>query len=77
MKVIVCKLNSNPLGWTSIAYPTDEMHLPKWFKELPFNDLEMESTIVDQKIDNLLSVLDWNLTGATQTANTFSTLFEF
>lgn len=77
MKVIVCKLKSNPMGWTSIAYPTDELHLPQWFKELPFDDSEMEATIVDQKVDNLLSVLDWNLAGATQTANTFNNLFEF
>jgi DNA polymerase elongation subunit (family B) len=77
MKVIVCKLKANPLGWTSIAYPTDELHLPEWFKDMPFDDSEMEATIVDQKVDNLLSVLDWNLTGATQTANTFNNLFEF
>ena len=77
MKVIVCKLKANPLGWTSIAYPTDELHLPQWFKDLPFDDAEMEATIVDQKVDNLLSVLDWNLAGATQTANTFNNLFEF
>ena len=77
MKVIVCKLKSNPMGWTSIAYPTDELHIPGWFKELPFDDAEMEATIVDQKVDNLLSVLDWNLAGATQTANTFNNLFEF
>jgi DNA polymerase elongation subunit (family B) len=77
MKVIVCKLRSNPLGWTSIAYPTDEQHLPKWFCELPFDDAEMESTVVDGKVDNLLGVLDWDLAGATNTDNTFQSLFEF
>jgi len=77
MKVIVCKLKENPLGWTSIAYPTDETHLPSWFKELPFDNDLMEATIVDQKVDNLLGVLDWNLAAATQTANTFINLFEF
>jgi len=77
MKVIVCKLKQNPLQWTSIAYPTDEMHLPQWFKELPFADDEMESSIVDQKVENLLGGLGWGLTSATQTANTFNTLFEF
>ena len=77
MKVIVCKLKANPLGWTSIAYPTDETHLPGWFKELPFDNDLMEATIVDQKVDNLLGVLDWNLAAATQTANTFNNLFEF
>ena len=77
MKTIVCKLKANPLGWTSIGYPTDEQRLPDWFKELPFDDALMESTIVDQKIDNLLSVLDWDLAAATNTENTFQSLFEF
>jgi hypothetical protein len=77
MKTIVCKLKSNPLGWTSIGYPTDEIHLPTWFKELPFDDSEMEATVVDQKIDNLLGVLDWDLASATNTENTFQTLFEW
>jgi len=77
MKTIVCKLKQNPLGWTSIGYPTDETHLPAWFKELPFDDGLMEATVVDQKIDNLLSVLDWDLASATNTENTFQTLFEW
>jgi DNA polymerase elongation subunit (family B) len=77
MKTIVCKLKSNALGWTSIGYPTDEMHLPQWFKDLPFDDGEMEATVVDQKIDNLLGVLEWDLASATNTENTFQTLFEF
>jgi DNA polymerase elongation subunit (family B) len=77
MKTIVCKLKSNPLGWTSIGYPTDEQRLPAWFTELPFDDALMEQTIVDQKLDNLLSVLDWDLAGATNTDNTFTNLFEF
>jgi len=77
MKTIVCKLKSNALGWTSIGYPTDEMHLPQWFKDLPFADSEMEATVVDQKIDNLLGVLDWDLAAATNTENTFETLFEW
>jgi len=77
MKTIVCKLKSNALGWTSIGYPTDEMHLPQWFKDLPFDDAEMETTVVDQKIDNLLGVLDWDLKSATNTENTFQTLFDW
>jgi DNA polymerase elongation subunit (family B) len=77
MKTIVCKLKNNPLGWTSIGYPTDEIHLPQWFKDLPFDDGEMEATVVDQKIDNLLNVLDWDLASATNTENTFQTLFDW
>ena len=77
MKTIVCKLKSNALGWTSIGYPTDEIHLPQWFKELPFDDGEMEATVVDQKIENLLGVLGWDLASETNTTNTFQSLFTF
>jgi DNA polymerase elongation subunit (family B) len=77
MKTIVCKLKPNPLSWTSIGYPTDELHLPQWFKDLPFDDGAMEATVVDQKIDNLLGVLDWELAAATNTENTFTSLFSF
>ena len=77
MKTIVCKLKSNALGWTSIGYPTDEQRLPEWFKELPFDDGLMEATVVDQKIDNLLGVLEWDLAAATNTENTFTSLFDF
>jgi hypothetical protein len=37
----------------------------------------MESTVIDAKIDNLLGVLDWELAAATNTENTFQSLFEF
>jgi len=77
MKVVVCKLKSNPLGFTSIAYPTDELRLPKWFTDLPFDDEAMEQTLVDEKIENLLGVLDWDLRSVTDTKSTFDELFSF
>ena len=77
MKTVVCKLKNNPLGWTSIGYPTDELKLPQWFKDLPFDDAEMEATVIDQKIDNLLGVLSWDLASSTNTENTFQSLFAF
>jgi len=76
MKVIVCKLKQNPLGYTSVAYPTDELRLPDWFKELPFDDDAMEGTIIDNKLDNLIGVLDYDLS-STQQKNTFNNLFDF
>ena len=76
MKVIVCKVKANPLGYTSIAYPVDELRLPKWFQELPFDHAEMETTIINNKLDNLIGVLEWDLESTTQT-NTFSSLFDF
>jgi hypothetical protein len=60
-KAIVCKLRSNPMQINSIAYPIDEMNLPDWFKQLPFDHGAMEETIIDSKIENLLGVLKWDL----------------
>ena len=77
MKVIVCKLKSNALGFTSIAYPVDELRLPQWFCELPFDDAAMEQTLVDEKIDNLLGVLEWDIRSNTDTNSTFDDLFIF
>ena len=76
MKVIVCKLKQNPLGYTSVAYPTDEMHIPDWFKELPFDDSAMAETIIDNKLDNLIGVLNYPLED-TKRHNTFTSLFDF
>ena len=76
MKVIVCKLKQNPLGYTSVAYPTDQMRLPEWFKELPFDDSAMAETIIDNKLDNLIGVLNYPLED-TKSHTTFSSLFDF
>jgi len=76
MKVIVCKLKDNPLKYTSVAYPVDELRLPKWFQELPFDHGEMEATIINNKLDNLIGVLEWDLDSTTQN-NTFGNLFSF
>ena len=76
MKVIVCKLKQNPLGYTSVAYPTDELHIPDWFKELPFDDAAMAETIIDNKLDNLIGVLNYPLEDTKQN-NTFNSLFDF
>jgi len=76
MKVVVCKLKSNPLGYTSVAYPVDELRLPQWFKELPFDHDAMENTIIDNKLENLIGVLNWHIIN-TQESNTFNKLFDF
>ncbi len=60
-RIVVCKLRPNVLKMDSIAFPVDEPHLPEWFKELPFDDVAMEETIIDKKLDNLLGVLEWDL----------------
>jgi hypothetical protein len=74
MKVIVCKLRSNLMGYTSIAYPVDEARLPSWFKELPFDHDDMENVIIDTKIGNLVGVLSYDIR-STELVNTFNSLF--
>lgn len=75
-KVIVCKLRDNPMGFTSVAYPVDELRLPQWFRDLPFADSEMENTVIDEKLSNLIGVLNWDLQSTTET-NMFKSLFDF
>jgi hypothetical protein len=77
MKIVVCKLRDNALGMTSIAYPTDELRLPSWFKELPFDDVGMIESLVDEKIDNLIGVLNWKIKSDINTNSTFDDLFKF
>ena len=76
MKVIVCKLKANPLGYTSVAYPTDELRIPEWFKDLPFDSDSMEEVIIDNKLDNLIGVLNYDLE-STKQKTTFNNLFEW
>lgn len=75
-KVIVCKLRPNPSGMTSVAYPVDELNLPEWFKQLPFDDEAMEAALIDKKVKNLLGVLNWDL-DSNKEANSFGDLFSF
>jgi hypothetical protein len=76
MKTIVCRLKDNPMGFTSVGYPTDETRLPEWFKDLPFDDDHMEEVVVTKKLENLLGVLDWGLDKAAA-KTTFTNLFEW
>jgi hypothetical protein len=77
MKTIVCKLKDNPIGFTSVGYPIDESRIPQWFKDLPFDDDLMETTIVDQKVENLLGVLGWRIAESTDIKSTFDSLFSW
>ena len=76
MKVIVCKLKDNPMAYTSVAYPVDELRLPQWFKDLPFDEALMENTVIDEKLENLIGVLDWDIS-STRNDTTFNKLFDF
>jgi DNA polymerase elongation subunit (family B) len=76
MKVIVCKVKDNPMAFTSVAYPVDELRLPQWFKDLPFDDSLMEQTVIDEKLENLIGVLEWDIS-STKNDTTFNKLFDF
>jgi DNA polymerase elongation subunit (family B) len=60
-RIIVCKLKPNAMKIDSVAFPIDEPHIPKWFKQLPFDNEGMENIIIDAKIKNLVGVLNWDL----------------
>lgn len=75
-KVIVCKLKQNVTGVNTIAYPADQIRLPEWFKELPFDHNEMEKALIDNKLTNLIGVLKYKLP-IVQDNDMFSTLFTF
>jgi len=75
-KVIVCKVKDNPMQFTSVAYPVDELRLPQWFKDLPFDDAAMENAVIDEKLENLIGVLEWDIS-STRNDNTFGKLFDF
>jgi hypothetical protein len=76
-RVAVCKLRDNALKMTSIAYPTDELRVPDWFKELPFDHEEMDRVLVDEKVANMLDVLGWDIRSATNVMSTLNDLFTF
>lgn len=77
MKCVVCPLKANNLGMTNIAYPIDEQHLPKWFTSLPFDHQAMMESVVDKKIENLFSALDFwkRIQSATKKTNNFDDFF--
>ena len=75
-KVIVCRLRSNPMGYTSVAYPTDELNLPEWFKELPFDDDGMEEAVLDKKIENVIGAMGYDMSRMNE-SETLQAFFEF
>jgi DNA polymerase elongation subunit (family B) len=75
MKCIICKLKPNTFKLKSVAYPVDATKIPQWFQDLPFDHDLMEQTIVDKKLDNLIGVLNWDMSDA-NASETFDNLFD-
>jgi DNA polymerase elongation subunit (family B) len=74
-KVIVCDLKPNNHAMDSIARPVDqeEHALPDWFKTLPFDTATMERKLIDDKLENLIGILDWDI-GASRKDTAFAKL---
>jgi hypothetical protein len=64
------------MGYDSVAYPTDEQHLPEWFKELPFDDERMQESVLNKKIQNVLGAMGWDLSKANH-SQAMDSFFEF
>lgn len=61
-KTIVCKLLDNQMGITSIGYPIEIAdRLPAWFTSLPFDEVDMEQSVLTQKLENLFGIVDMDL----------------
>jgi DNA polymerase elongation subunit (family B) len=75
MKCIICKLKPNTFKLKSVAYPVDATKIPQWFQDLPFDHELMEQTIVDKKLENLIGVLNWDMSDA-NASETFDNLFD-
>jgi hypothetical protein len=75
-KVVVCKLKKNAMNYDSIAYPVDELNLPQWFKELPFDERGMEESVLDKKIQNVIGQMNFNLDKINDT-EAMETFFDF
>ena len=75
-KVIVCRLKNNAMNYASIAYPTDELQLPQWFKDLPFDEEAMEKAVLDKKIGNVIGIMGWDLNRANE-SETLEAFFDF
>jgi hypothetical protein len=50
MKTIVCKLKANPLNWTSIGYPTDELHIHNGSRNCHLMMLQWKQQLLIKKL---------------------------
>ncbi len=75
-KTVFCYLKSNQFGIGSIGYPIDQIHLPEWFKTLPFDTEKMEFKLIDQKLSNIIGLMKFDLAKSKQ-SEAVSELFSF
>ena len=73
VKIGPCRVASLNLKRRCISV---ELHLPDWFKELPFDEDAMEEAVLDKKIQNVLGIMGWDLNRANN-AQTLDAFFEF
>ena len=63
--------------FTGMAFNGMESAVFDQLKASGFDDAEIEGTIVDQKVENLLGVLEWDIPSHTDIKTTFDSLFSF
>jgi hypothetical protein len=51
------------------------MHIPDWFKEMPFDEEAMEESVLNKKINNVLGAMGWDLTRMNE-SKVLGTFFE-
>ena len=77
-KVMVCNLKNNIYGIKSIGYPIEcREYLPEWFKELPFDEDEMEQKVLVKKMENIFGIIDMDIGIHETSAMASCGMFEF
>jgi len=60
-KIQVIYLKDHPDSIDCVALPTDDIYIPEWFKELPFDVDTMEQKLLDKKLFNVIGdVMKWD-----------------
>jgi len=63
--------------YSRVSYPVDETRLPTWFLELPFDVDEMMKTNIDKKVNNLLGIMNWDLSRTDLDNEAFEEMFVY
>jgi len=77
MKIKVYYLLKNSHEFTCIAIPTDEVDVPQWFRDLPFDMKKMGKVLIDSKLKAMYASLKWAIPKEGTDDTTFEGFIEF